>query len=365
MKFRSSPLILLLLLFSAAVPGSFKGSPSKPDQAAFPADKRVVFQTDKRVETLYFVFLLCDYPVMTPYPSAYKEAAKTWFTPHRDHAAVKLGTALIQKGFYTDYAMNWLFLHSHMPVLKRNRRVDFPFEQRAIDPDSLALFRKALADFYVDAGCEAFLRSQQSLLDKMILSTYDSLTRKDIIQVIERYYGIRKKGTFTVILSPLLHSGGFAIQRTDKNEQYVVIGPGGQKDSLPYFDKVFLEQDMVIHEFSHNYANPIVDRFMTESKKLEADLFPPVKDLVEEEGYSSWEGFMYELIVRSTTIRLVEQVYGPEAAAELMEYEKSVGFEYVEIVVEELKQYEVDRAKYPSLVEFYPNILKRLGAIER
>lgn len=199
----------------------------------------------------------------------------------------------------------------------------------------------------------------------MVSGVRDSFSRKDIIQVIENYFGIKESAEYAVVLSPLLHSGGFTIEVADRHELYALVGPGGLKDSFPEFDKVFLEQDLVIHEFSHNYANPVVEQFMDETKKFEKDLFPAVREKVEQEGYATWEGFMFELIVRATTIRIVENMYGTEAATELTNYEISVGFEYVIEIVDELKIYEAQRDKYPTLAEFYPNIIRRLGEIKR
>ncbi|MCF8254134.1 MAG: DUF4932 domain-containing protein [Bacteroidia bacterium] len=322
------------------------------------------FQTDKRVETMYIVFLLSDYPLLTPFPNSYQANALAYFNKYKNHTAVLLAKKLVQRGFVADYAVNWLFQHTNFPEFTNNQTVNFPFSIRPMNSDSLELFRKELINFYTETQCEKFFKSQETFLDKIATDVKDSFTRKDIIQVIENYFGTKKPAKYYVILSPLLHSGGFTIERTDQNELYALIGPGGAKDSIPVYDKIYLEQDMVIHEFSHNYSNPIVEQFMAESKKFETDLYPGIKEKIQQEGYATWESFMLELMVRATTIRIVENVYGKEAATELTDYEKSVGFDYVTEIVEELKIYETQRDKYPTLIDFYPNILRRLGEIK-
>lgn len=323
------------------------------------------FQTDKRLETLYIVFLFSDYPILTPFPNSYKSYALKYFDKYRNHKAIHLAKKLVQVGFVADYAVNWLYQHTNFPEFAKKQTVNFPFESRPINSDSLEVFRKELINFYNETHCDSFFLTQNIFLKKMISTVKNSFSRKDIIQVIENYFGIHKTAKYNVTLSPLIHSGGFAIERTDKSELYALIGASGVKDSFPIFDKVYLEQDMVIHEFSHNYSNPIVDRFMAETKKFENNLFPSVREKVKQEGYTTWESFMHELIVRATTIRIVEKIYGTEAATELTDYEKSVGFDYVTYIVKELKIYESQRDKYKTLTEFYPNIIRCLKQIKK
>jgi hypothetical protein len=327
-----------------------------------PAD-RLQFGTDKRLETLYIVFLFSDYPVLTPFPNAYKTEALVYFAPYKQHRAVQLAKDLIPRGLVADYAVNWLFQHSQFPGLEKTRTIDFPFEARPLQQDSLELFRQALKDFYIEARCDSFFALQQVFLDKMVSTVRDSFTSKDILSVIEEYFGIRKEAKYDIILSPLMHSGGFSIERTDEHELYALIGPNRVEGNSPVFDRTFLEQDLVIHEFSHNYANPIVDQYMNQTKALEKDLFPPVRSSVEQEGYSTWESFMQELVVRATTIRIVGNLYGKEAARDLLDYEKSVGFGYVTELTDELKVYESQRDKYPTLADFYPRLIQRLEKV--
>jgi hypothetical protein len=325
----------------------------------------LVFKTDKRLEVLYIVFLFSDYPVLSRFSNAYRTDALRYFDKYKTHKAVLLAKALVEKGFVADYAVNWLFQHTEFPEFKKRQSIGFPFEVRSFDPDTMELFREELLNFYTDADCERFLNGQKSFFEKMVLSVEDSFSRKDIIDIIEAYFGIKKSANYYVLLSPLMHSGGFAIERTDSNELYALVGPSGNKGPLPGFDNAYVEQDMVIHEFSHNYANAIVDKFMEESRKFEKDLFPLVQEQVEQEGYSTWESFMHELIVRSTTVRIVESIYGKQAANTLMEYEKSVGFAFVADMAEELKAYELQRDQYATLEEFYPRLLKRLEEVRR
>jgi hypothetical protein len=322
------------------------------------------FSTDNRIETLYYVFLLSDYPLISSHHSQYISDAAVYFKKYESHEAVVLAKELVDKGFSFDYAVNWIFQYSAFPMFEKEAEVDFPFDSRPINADSLQLFHKALTRFYHDAGCESFFKAQKRFLHEMINQVETGYRNKNIIKVIEGYYGVKKEAEHHVILSPLLHNGGFAIERTllysKRKELYAVVGPSGIRDSLPLFDEVYLEQDMVIHEFSHNYANPVVEKYLRELAAVESRVYLPVKEKVREEGYATFQAFMYELIVRSTTFRIVENLYGEDRALELLEYEKTVGFGSVAEVAESLKRFEKQRKIYPTFEDYFPELIKDL-----
>lgn len=322
------------------------------------------FRTDGKLETLYIAFHLADYPVVTPHESSYKSAVLERFNQYREHQAIQILRKIMYQDFNFDYAVNWLYQHTDFPAFENSIKIEYAFGERPMNADTLELFRKELIKFYSETRCDSFLESQKDFFTQITNSVRNGFERKDIIQVIEGYFGVSKNADYFVILSPLLHSGGFAIERADKSQIFALIGPSGVKDSIPVFDKAFLEYDLVIHEFSHNYANAIVDEFMAETKQFEPALYTPIQEKLQNEGCGNWENFMYELIVRTTTIKIVENIYGKEAASELVDYEKSVGFEYVVELAELLKEYENQRGKYPTLKDFFPEIIKGLERIK-
>lgn len=313
---------------------------------------------DEKVEVMYYVFALTDYPLVSRHASTYKAAVLDYFKPYQQHKAVKIAKELFELGFGADFPISWIYQYDQLPELQKTAEVDFPFE--LIAADSLDLFRDALKEFYMDSDCKGFIASQQSFLDEMIQSTKDSITSNNIIEIIEDYFGVRKEASYTLVLSPLLHQGGFSVERMGKAQLYAVVGPNKIKDSIPQFDRVFLEQDMIIHEFGHNYTNPIIDQHYDQMIELGEVMFPLVKEAAAEEGYASWEAYLYELLDRSTTIRITESTYGHEAAEELLNYEKSVGFEHCELLLGALKEYEKQRDKYKKLGDFFPEIIRVL-----
>lgn len=165
-------------------------------------------------------------------------------------------------------------------------------------------------------------------------------------------------------MSPLLHSGGFnseIIDNEGKLNVYATIGPNGEIDFIPVFDKDYLETDMVLHEFGHSFVNPLMDKYEKKIEKLKEKYFSKkLKSDAKNEGYSEWKYVFNELLLRATTIKITEKNFGKDKANELIEYEKSVGFGLVENIIEILRLYENNRDKYPTFDDFYPTLLRKM-----
>lgn len=325
----------------------------------------ISFRSDQKLEVLYYVFLLAEYPLISQYQSQYKSEVIEHYTKFKSHKAVTIAKELFGKEFVADSPVSWVFQYSDFPEFEKKHEADFPFEELPITNDSYELFRKELINFFNDTKSDSFLISQQAFLDSMILSVSSSYSQKNIIQIIEDYFGEEKDAKCDIILSPLLHSGGFSIEYTSKKEMLALIGPNDSKNSRLHFDQDYLEKDIAIHEFSHNYTNPIVDEFSQQTQEFEGALYPPIKEQIKEEGYASWQACMYELIVRATSIRIAKKVYGNKTANEIMEYDKKVGFIYIEALTNKLAEYEDKRDQYPTFRRFYPELIKEFERLRK
>jgi hypothetical protein len=356
---------LLLALLVVAVFSGCRNKDQMPEKQAAVAGPALEFRCDRRVETVYLVLMLTGKydQLISRHPSSYKNKAVRYFSRFSNHMAVAVAGRLIDRGFCFDYAANWIFQFSDLPEFENNYRVDFSFSERPVNADSLELLRKELISFYTETKCDSFFTAQNQFFEKMISKAETSISRKDLPNVIEDYYGIHKDADYSVVLSPLMHSGGYAIEcdnkTTNKKQLLAMCGPNGEIDFIPVFDRQFLEYDMIIHELGHNYINPVADHFKKETAAITAVLYPLVKENMENEGVGE-ESFIYELLNRAITIRIVANAYGQEAADKLLDYEKSIGFKWVQTVADDLKNYERQRDKYPALTDFMPQIIQRL-----
>lgn len=199
--------------------------------------------------------------------------------------------------------------------------------------------------------------------EQIISQIKKSETIDELPIYLEKYYG-KKLSSYNLILSPLLHSGGFNSEITDQNgkkEVYALIGPNGEIDFVPYFDKNYMETDMILHEFGHSFVNPLVEKYDIEIERLKSKYFTQkLEENAKLQGYGEWKYVFNELLLRATTIQIAQKHFGKEKANKLLEYEKSIGFELVEKILEILREYETNRNKYVDFDKFYPILIERM-----
>lgn len=321
---------------------------------------------DERIETLYIVASLNDYFLVSNHDSEYKHLLKKDLKELKSHKAVQLFDTLSKKYHFTFFRpVEWTLQFSSFPEFKKiksradNSGLTYPKEKEYL----LKKFRKELILFHQDSLVQKYLREVTPLNKKVISQVKSSSSINQLTSYLEEYYG-KNFGSYHLIISPLLHSGGFNAEMiNDKGEKeiYALIGPNGEIDFIPYFDKDYLEMDLIIHEFGHSFVNPLIEKYNDEVESLKTKYFTEkLKKDAKSQGYSEWKYVFNELLLRATTIRIAEQNFGKEKAEKLLNYEKSVGFSLVENIVEILKEYDLNRDKYDVFDKFYPTLIERM-----
>jgi len=180
---------------------------------------------------------------------------------------------------------------------------------------------------------------------------------------MEEYYG-EEQQSYNIILTPLLHDGGFAT-RTYTNKKanlFAIIGPSQNSMETPYFDPDKLLQNYVIHEFSHSFTNPLIDEFYYELEK-DSCLLDPIKEAMNKQAYSKWKSCLYEHLVRANEIMLTEQILGSEIANELYKDNyKNRSFIYLKGLIPLLKKYKSNRTVYKNLKSIMPEVVNYFHA---
>jgi hypothetical protein len=167
-------------------------------------------------------------------------------------------------------------------------------------------------------------------------------------------------------LGALLHNGGFGARYNTQEglEAYALLGPanikGGipTKGGIPSFGSRRRLAGKTWHEFSHTVVNRLTQAHWGQLKALD-HLIDPIAEQMDNAGYGSeWaQVVVNEHVIRAIEIRLAYRQFGTEARAEKLKEEKENGFRYVEPLARELKAYENNRDKYPTLADFYPRLV--------
>jgi len=125
---------------------------------------------------------------------------------------------------------------------------------------------------------------------------------------------------------------------------------------LPHFGTVEGFRHLAWHEFSHSFVNPTTDKFREQVAQYES-LYEPISAKMKRQAYGNWVICVNEHIVRAVTTRLAYREIGKEAGKEALRNEKRKSFVYVEALCKRLEQYENQREKYPTFVDFYPELI--------
>ena len=212
-----------------------------------------------------------------------------------------------------------------------------------------------LRDFARQSRFGDFFAAQQPTYANVIRASEQAVA--EAVTALRRYAGVPLHNC-ALISGMLLHHGGFAVsfERDTTTEAYALIGPTGSVDDQPTFGRAADIVGIVWHEFSHTFVNPLTAAH-PDAVVATAHLWEGLEARMRGQNYSSWETTINEHIVRAITTRLIYCKLGQAAGDAALADEMKRGFVYVAPLVEQLRQYEAQRERYPTLADFYPQLL--------
>lgn len=204
--------------------------------------------------------------------------------------------------------------------------------------------------------------------------TKDNSIEESIVK-LKNYYG-KKQKSYTIILSPLLHSGGYGPMINEEGgiyDVYNVVGPIITEKIYEEYDRDIeklknisnisnlfeLHKGVMLHEFGHSYINPLGEKNSQLVNKYKPNNTSYLKDF--SNSYQQWPNIVNEYIVRAVTARLLLLEDKKDEYRETINNDKRSGFQYIEVLTQKLKKYENNRDKYEQIEDFYPELLEVLG----
>jgi hypothetical protein len=349
---------------------------------------------DPRIELLAVVQFLSGYGertgLITCYDFPYKVDVSEYFSAYKDHPAVKLFAEMSLSGFNFDAPPDAMLHLSNPPELTLEVPFTRNLKRRAGGQERLEKFIQELRDFAQKTNFRSFFEAHKGTYSKLVSDTYGKMQGVDFIATLENYYGM-KQLSYNIILAPLFHSGGFG-PRIDPEgssspvrnfinslqylifnkwsgksyEIYNICGPTGVENGIPSFGTQVGFRQLAWHEFGHSFVNPLSESFKNRIKISEySSFFAPIREKMEKEGYSNWETCVNEHIVRAVTARLTFIHFGKQAGEDELRDQKSNGFAYIELLCKKLEEYEIRRDKYPTLADFFPEMISVFGEISK
>ena len=281
------------------------------------------------------------------------------FAKYKEHPAVKEldsdGALSWNKGFEYDAFASFPLYFSDMPEGKRiyDYKDEFlerilPGMDKAAKIKYLDAYWEKVRDFYNTAHFADYLAQNAGVYQAYVDTVTAHLPPFDPIKLHEDYHA-NKDYRFFLLPSPLSLPTGGNYGLHFGNDIYDMMGSGfSDEDTVAY---------MTLHEFGHSFCNPVVEKNAA-GLSAYAFLMEGLSDLMERQAYYDWQTVMYELLVRSVHARLVLKTQGAQAAEKFLSRQEKNGFVFIRDFYDKLDVYEHNRDKYPTLFEFYPELVK-------
>ena len=314
---------------------------------------------DPRLELLAVIQWLSDYrskyPLLSQHVFAYTQAVDEHFSRYQTREVIASLNKLISRPFsYENPPFAFGAPPEVMLYLGPDGKLrDDVFEndflvRRGGGKECLRAFIAHLRHFFHDSRFASFYETHQPFYRQIVLRTAEKIGKRNYITELELFYGTHH-GSYTLILVPLYHSVGFGprVTVTGVHHIYNIMGPHGIKMNLPDFGSESSFVGMQRHEFSHSFVNPLTEQYWSLAEPYFTAYTSPLEA----------QEIVNESIVRAVTT-LLAYAEGEAQGERALHNEESRGFDLVQPLLHRMQKYVRSREKYPTFVEFYPNLLE-------
>ena len=294
--------------------------------------------------------------------TAYKGDIDHYFEGFQDHPAIAKVEDLVRLGFTHDAPVAFMLHHDHPPELVQKHPYSDYLITRANGEENLLEFADALRDFARKTNFMRFYQAHQALYATQVTEVKSLIEGNDYVQALEDFYGDSRK-SYGVILPPLFAGGyGITVETQEGYDIYGVIGPCSLKDERVSFACLDYLESIMLHEWSHSFVNPLVDKNFDHFKESD-HLFRPIKGMMRNQAYPNWRISLYEHIVRACEIHLRDNLHEDFRKDEFLTYQEGKGFWYIGYIDSLLDVYETRRQEFPTFSRFMPIVATRLSQI--
>jgi hypothetical protein len=319
--------------------------------------KNLKVKIDPKIELLYTIGLLNGYPFIIPKSMGYKTKILSHFAPYQSDPDLRY----LRKLFELNSIDGPVFLIQN---LNDNFEPQPTLPKSYVDMlggvDSLHVLLTRLKQFCVKTKYGSFFNSQRDFYNIVLKNTAFAFNDFNDVELLEEFYGA-KHDSYSIVLNCLFQMGNFGVIRKTFDGQthlYAVIEPASVENGIPIFRNSIDAHELVIHEFSHSFVNPVVDMNAREVNKY-SYLYKPLRSAMQAQGYYFWLVTVKEQMVRAATCMIAEMKYGPEISKQFVQDMETVRrFVFTDAMVEKLRFYTANRSKYPKFSDYLPELLK-------
>ncbi|HPQ29891.1 MAG TPA: DUF4932 domain-containing protein [Desulfobacteraceae bacterium] len=227
--------------------------------------------------------------------------------------------------------------------------------------DNALEFVRLLKDFYRETNSAEFFRSNEQTY-QLASDRFAPVYEKMDAAWYPAFYGQAPEEQFIIINA--LGNGGsnYGPQIRLQNGQRIVYAVMGTWKTDQEGDPLYTAEEYfptLVHEFNHSFINHLIDNnrelFAASGEKI----FEIVGSLMQQQAYGAWHMVFKESLVRAAVIKYMkDHDFSPQEIANETTAQLARGFFWIEDLVKELDIYSQQRATYPTLESYMPQMAK-------
>lgn len=325
---------------------------------------QINFRIDPRIELFNIIAMQMGHNGMTLNNIDYKQSCIDYFSKYKNHPASSILMETWQKGWGVDAPMFFLL------SLDKDFKISNTLDKGIIDTggglEQLNKLAKSMKDFAEVSNFQQFFNEVNKPLYHQILNQVD-FNFRDFkgVSYLQGYYG-KKADEYNVYLNLIGGYGNFgnSFKQQSKLILNVIIETPNSSSGIPVFEPNISTIDLLFHEFSHGYINPLVDAHLKEIEQY-AHLYEPIKESMQSQGYQDWRVTLIEHLVRTAVVRITDNFLDTNLSKNVFyKLEKTRRFIYADHFQEKLKVYEQNRMQFNTLDSFFKELIKDLYKID-
>ena len=318
-------------------------------------------KVDERCELISTVFRLAEAEEYLPkgyhFP-VFVDSVVKYFEPHRNHELIEYCKMYRKKyGVGYDAPMSLAF---HLQIVDGKISLTPNVKENSLENrwnrKSLPRFIELLNDFYSTTNFHDFF--QRQTIKEKVEKTANEYFQKIDMEWFKNFFGEVPEGNFNLVIS--LSNGGnnygtSVIYLDNKEDIYSVIICGIDSFNNPVFEDHWAI-NLIIHEFSHSFCNPLIMENYPKMKRKANEFFKLNAKTLRKQAYSNSQIMLYEILVRASVIKYLSDHSQIDPKKYFFREIKN-GFIWIEELYNSFDKYEQNREKYPTLRSFMPEIV--------
>ena len=297
----------------------------------------------------------------------YTKDTEAWFAPYKQHATVASFQSMRNQHSISYDAVMSMAIHLEIDRGKiRFLGEQSDLQKRWKDVDINDFIGK-LNKFYTDTRFHDFFEQHRSFYDKG-LKAYEANVMTYFHQDwYARFYGTAPTDRFRIVIGFTNGGGNYGPSRQlpgQPREAYAICGYYiNPQTGKPYGEGADMATTL-IHEFNHSFVNPLLNNEANAS--LIATIGQKLRKFsayaMERQAYGDWQTVVNESIVRAAVVLyMLDQGFDQKQVLNELVDLVCRSFNWMPELVASLRYYAANRDKYPTLNDYYPEIVSCLN----